>query len=398
MKQQKFIRRVTEFVESRSTGTDGEYTMCSGGNVTLYASCFAAMTLHYLGSLKTTGNKRLEKWVEYINRWQDPETGYFIGPEIVPGELRSPQHNWEHITMHLTAHALPALHVLGGRPKYPLRFAHRFLDRNTLQKWLEQRDWRQAWLEGNNLLFVGQSLIYIRDFENMRAAEDALETYFNWLDAEQDPATGLWGTNGFCDVFEALYGAYHQLLVYWYCKRTVRYARAIMDTVLSMQHADGSFTRSGGGGACEDVDAVYVLVNLYKRTGYKTETVRHALEKALRSILRNQMPCGGFINSRGKSFLQLGIAKTFVPVNTADMFATWFRVHTIAVICQVLWDHPLAEIQWRFNDICSMGWYDSETLERAQELKRCCKQDQVAWPRTFFRRMMCKVQRSIKSL
>ncbi len=301
---QKFIQSVIEFVKSRNTGVQGEYTMCLGGNVTLYASCFAAMTLKYLNALDETDKVGLKKWIDYINRWQDPETGRFIGPEIVPEELTSPQHDWDHVTMHLTAHALPALHVLGGRPLYPLRFAHRFLDQETLKDWLRQRNWKYAWLEGNNLLFVGQFLIYLRDFEHIEKAQDSLNTYFDWLDAEQDPATGLWGTNGYCDVYEALYGAYHQLLVYFYCNRSVHYAENIIDTVLNIQHPDGSFTRSGGGGACEDVDAVAVLVNLYKQTGYRPRAVRYSLHKTLNNILTKQMPSGGFIYCHEKSFSQ----------------------------------------------------------------------------------------------
>ncbi len=48
------------------------------------------------------------------------------------------------------------------------------------------------------------------------------------------------------------------------------------------------------------------------------------------------------------------------------MFSTWFRVHTIALICQVLKDHPLSKIPWRFNGICSMGWYDSKQLQQQE--------------------------------
>jgi hypothetical protein len=400
MDPQNFRQLVIEFVKSRKTGTQGEYTMFPGGNVTLYASCFAAMILHYVNALYDIDKVKRNKWVDYINGWQDSVTGRFIGLEIVPEELTSPKHDWNHVTMHLTAHAIPALHVLGGRPLYPLHFAHRFLDQKNLRDWLDQRDWKDAWLEGNNLLFVGQFLVYLRDFEGKKKAQTALDTYFDWLDAEQDPSTGLWGTNGYCDSYEALYGAYHQLLVYHYCNRPVHYAQRIIDTVLNLQHPDGSFTRSGGGGACEDVDAVDVLVNLYKSIGYKPRALHNALQRVLKIILDSQMPDGGFVYRRGTSFSQLGIPRTFVPVNTPDMFSTWFRVHTIALICQVLQDHPLAQIPWRFNSICSMGWHDSKKLPKPRQYS--LKEQLIfLWSfstRHILRSVIWNIRRSLKNV
>lgn len=357
LESRTFREKVLRFVHSRAGQVAGEYSMCLDGQVTLYSSCFAAMTLHYLNGLDDVGQQGRQAWAEYIKQWQDPETGRFIGPEIAAGELHSELHDWDHITMHLTAHALPALDLLGARPSHPLRFAHSFLDKRKLLAWLDGRNWRLAWLEGNNLLFMGQFLLWLRDVERQREAAEALHLYFDWLDREQDPVTGLWGTNGHCDPYAAMYGAYHQLLVYYFCGRRVPYAERIIDTTLGLQHSDGSFARAGGGGSCEDVDAVDILVNLYKRTGYRSRAVRVALEGALESVLTEQMPDGGFVYRRGAVFSHMGIARTHVPPNTSEMFSTWFRVHTVALACQVLQEHPLSRIGWQFNKTCSMGWH-----------------------------------------
>jgi hypothetical protein len=343
--------------------------MGSGGHVTLYSSCFAAMTLHYLDALKDISKQERRAWIAYIQQWQDEETGRFVGPEIVEDEPTSPRHDWDHVSMHLTAHALPALRILEALPEHPLRFAHRFLDRDVLLAWLQARDWREAWLEGNNLLFVGQFLVWMRDFEQQEEAQGALDLFFDWLNAEQDPVTGLWGTNRHCDAHAAMFGAYHQLLVYYFCDRRVPYAERIIDTTLGLQHSDGGFAREGGGGACEDVDAVDILVNLYKRTGYRSRAVRGALQRALESVLSRQMPDGGFVYRRGDAFSQMGIARTEVPPNTSEMFSTWFGVHTVALACQVLQEHPLARIDWRFNNTGSMGWHKPLPFPKPQKDK-----------------------------
>jgi hypothetical protein len=361
MNIERFKDKVARFVRSRSTGVAGEYTMCEGGEVTLYGSCFAAMTLHYLGELESMDDTHLREWSEYIQRWQDPDSGLFVGPELVLEDITSYKHSYEHLAMHLAVHVLPALTLLDSQPLYPLWFAHRFENPEYLDEWLSRIDWREAWLHGNDLLFVGQLLIYLREVEEREGAALALERYFEWLDGEMDPRTGLWGTNGFCDEYEALYGGYHQLLVYYCCGRGLPYAERTIDTVLQLQRDNGGFSKLFGSGACEDVDAVDVLVNLFERTGYRRRAVRRALRAAISCVLRHQMPDGGFVYRHNALFNDMSLKKTHAPPNTSNLFATWFRVHTLALACQVVGEHPLSRIPWQFNKDCSMGWHDTST-------------------------------------
>ena len=355
------------FIFSLKTSIPGEYRFCPDGQVSLYSSCYAAMALHYVDALQKIAQSERLAWCDYINSWQDPQSGLFVGPELAAGELVRPELYREYAALHLAITVLPALELLGGRPAQPLQFATQFADMAYLQTWLAARDWRHAWKEGNNLLFAGQLLIHLRDNEGLTAAQQALDFYFDWLDAQQDPETGLWGTNGYCSPYPALYGAYHQLLVYYYCERPVHYAARIVDTVLELQQPDGSFSRTPGGGACEDVDAVDVLINLTKRTGYRTSDVRQALTRALPHILRQQAPDGGFVYRWGRSYMQSGALRTFTPANTADIFSTWFRLHTLALIAQVVDDPRLNGVSWSFNHSCSMGWHDKSLKLVPQE-------------------------------
>jgi hypothetical protein len=351
--------RAYSFIKARNTGRIGEFTFCPGGRVSLYASCYAALALRVIGQLEELTEAQRESWCDYINAWQDEETGYYEGPELAPREFTRSDLNETYFRLHLISHVLPALNLLGGEPAYPLSFAREFVDKNHLRKWLEDRDWSRAWKEGNNLLFVGQLLVHLRDSEGEQRAQEALSYFFDWLDGQQDPHTGLWGTDGYCDAYEAVYGGYHQLLVYYYCQRKVPHAEQIIDTVLSLQHPDGSFSRVPGGGACEDLDAIDVLVNLTKRTGYRIEDVQRALRWSLKHILNQQTTDGGFVFRWERSRVDSGMLRTYVPANTADLFATWFRLHALALINEMVIAPVLEGTHWRFNRTCSMGWHDT---------------------------------------
>lgn len=350
---------VLAFVAGLATGVPGEHRMCRDGRVTLYASAFAALTLHELGALESLPEKRRRAWAQYLAGFQDPDTGHFLGPELTRGRNLSRRHGEEHLRMHLTAHVLPALAALGAKPAHPLWFARRFCDLKRLDAWLAARDLSQPWLEGNNLLFAGQFLIHLAEREAEPAAKPALERLTGWLDGRVDPASGLWGTDRGCGRAEALYGGYHQIILYHYLGRPLPHPEALIDSALSLQHPDGGFNLRGGGGTCEDVDAIYVLAAQYPLTDHRRPQVRAALRRALPALLRRRSRDGGFVYRRGESFMHQGLTHTRALAGRGELFSTWFCLHALGLITDVLADHPLAGLKLRFAPVCAMGWHQA---------------------------------------
>jgi hypothetical protein len=353
---QMWARRASGFIEAQYDPEAGGYGSVPGGAVTLYGTIYGLLTRHYLpeGEIAVLPGVR-----RFLAGCQDPETGYFIGPEIrdwaVPPDAK---HDREHLLLHLTCAALPAMQEFGIGVVHPLRFARRFCDSSYLTEWLERRDMTDPWLEGNNLLFVGQLLVYLRDIEGYPHADLALEQWFRWLDDTVDSATGLWGTrDARCSPFVAMCGGYHQLLVYYHEGRPLRSPERLVDTVLRLQHPDGGFSPAGGGGACEDVDAIDILVNIYKRLDYRRPAIRAALRRAADAILRLQNGDGGFPYKRGVAQDHMGIPATRAAADMSTTFATWFRVHTLALLAEVLTDDQRLEMPFRFNRVLSMGWH-----------------------------------------
>lgn len=337
------------------------FKMSETGDVTLYASVFAVMIFHYTGELDKLSDEEKQGWAEYLNSFQDPESGIYRAPEIFESEIQGGGHDEEHLSLHFLAHVLPALDLLGAQPKHPISFAHKFTNLNYLSEWLSRRNWNEAWLEGNNLLFVGQTLVYLKK-NNHSGAEASLEYLMGWLDSEVDPKTGLWGTNGFCDKYKAIYGGYHQLLLYYYLKRPVCYPENLIDTTLSIQHIDGGYSRWNGGGTCQDVDAIDILVNLYKLTDYKRKEIRQSLYRGYHAVLRRVRDSGGFCDRLGHEFMHMGMELTKTPPNVANMFSTWFGIHTLCLTWEVYKnceneDFESVNKRIRFNTSCSMGWH-----------------------------------------
>ncbi|MEW4563914.1 hypothetical protein AB1K70_15370 [Bremerella sp. JC770] len=352
--------RVLQFIQECYLDDSAFYRNCLGGAPTLYAACYALLTRYYLGELdRRRPDASALATLNRILDCQEEATGCFIGPEL---EQWSPPSgsifDREHLIMHQTTTVLSCLETFDRPPKFTLRFAHRFTDLKQLEKWFQERDWSDPWLEGNNLLFVLQLLVYLRDVERIAGAEDSLQYFFSLLDRLVDPSTGLWGTDRGGSIPGGVYGGYHQLLAYYYEHHQVMHPERLVDSVLSLQHVDGGFALRGGGGACEDVDAIDILVNLYKLRDYRRPQIRVALRRCLPHLYRQQVSDGGFLYRRNAVFHHMTIPDTRSEKNQSNMFSTWFRVHTLALIAEVLTDDAsLAELEFRFNPRLSMGWH-----------------------------------------
>jgi hypothetical protein len=202
-------------------------------------------------------------------------------------------------------------------------------------------------------------LVYLRDVEKHPSAQGALKLWFRWLEDHIDPKTSLWGTDGQCSAMQAVYGGYHQLLVYYHENYQIINPAGLVDTVLSLQHFDGGFNPNGNGGACEDVDCVDILVNLYKRHDYRRGDIRFALRRCLRHILELQNHDGGFPYNRDCPQSHMGIPGTDAAPNQSTAFATWFRIHTLALMAEILTDESELQFDFGFTNNLSMGWHKS---------------------------------------
>jgi hypothetical protein len=348
-------RAAQQFIARMHDGATGGCRSVPGGPVTLYGTCYGLLAQTYLGDTFELAPATRR----FIQEGQDPQSGWFVGPELQG--FQAPQgalHDREHLRLHLTCAALPVCSQFNIPVLNPLTAALRFCDIGYLRGWLQARDLRHAWFEGNNLLFAGQLLVHLRDAGGCPQARPALDAWFEWLEEAIDPATSLWGSNGLCSQAEAVYGGYHQLLVYYHEQRPIRNPEGLIDVVLNLQHADGGFHPEGNAGACEDVDCVDILVNLYKLTGARQREIRLALRKCLFHILAQQNPDGGFPYTRNRAQSHMGVPGTGAPANVSTMFPTWFRIHTLALMSEILTDEPqLKDVPFRFSDELSMGWH-----------------------------------------
>lgn len=365
----------------------------------LLSTCFGVLAQETVGTLERSSNQRPQEIAEYILRSQDEYSGLFAPTEIKSEDLLWPLVcDIRYVKYQVTYFALSALTALGKRPLHALRFAERFLDRDYALGWVEAGPWHDPWNHSNRIMFLLRYLLHIAIHEDRVEAYQVYDAVLGELLRQQNPETGLWHGSANSDIQTAVYAAYHFFPFIFWRGILPPYAERIIDSTLSIQHADGLFAPQIGGGACEDLDAIDMLVKFSLVTDHRAKEVKRALFRAFDRILQLQKSDGGFPNyllqplppHDGKSFkrrigemigLDVILGRPYKRVEMsyysgwkrikatrgdADMWAAWFRPLSLNLIVSRYPELGSLPEGARFHKLPGLGWHDVACIKSAK--------------------------------
>ena len=306
----------------------------SSATPVIYASAYAAMTLHLCGKADSLSRTDRRAWVEYLQSHQCDD-GLFRQPEL-DNQLADREDWWG--WRHLTVHVFGALAALGATAAKPLRLLEPLKKPGAIERWLDAQDWgERVAFTSNAVQNWGVMLQYARDFHHDADAGRAMVELLDGLDARQDARSGLWGPLPETPHArsQAVQAAYHFFLLYFCDARPVRHVERLIDHVLATQNPAGGFGVNVPSSACEDIDSIDPLLRLGRLTDYRAGDVRAALERALPWVLSNQNADGGFVFVRGQRFAY-GHELMTTAADESAAFPTWFRLLSLAYLAEGL--------------------------------------------------------------
>ena len=345
---------VIRFIRSNYLGQPGQYrysSVCSAP--TLYSSTYAAMTLSLLGQPLPDR----EQWIQYLCDHQEND-GLFRDPAIWDFGWYKGDPLWCGRT-HLTSHVVIALACLGAVAPKENTFLKPWEDIDWLVNWLENHVWNckgDISQTGNEIMNIGGLLQYERDFHGNPRAGKAVETMLEWLSTHHiDPDSGLWGDDVDLEdplqLSNVVQAAYHWWELFFYDGVPIPYAQQAVESMLKTQNPLGGFGLGVHNrkdpflsSACEDIDTMSPLARLYRMGIAKNEDVRHALQKGVQWVKRNQTPDGGLQFIKNREF-QYGHPNLLGPADGGAMFPTWFRTLTLALTAKALTDEPISLVR-----------------------------------------------------
>ncbi|EHJ45971.1 hypothetical protein DFW101_3687 (plasmid) [Solidesulfovibrio carbinoliphilus subsp. oakridgensis] len=227
--------------------------------------------------------------------------GFFCEPEAERVLADSPVDRvLEMHANYITFQAAGAYAAIDRLPARPVRFYDQFLPAaggQGLARYLtEHCPWhRSPWGAGGMVDNLG-TILDLNLRLGLSGYRGPLAELRQWLDANRDPETGLWGSADVQGLNGQINGAYH-LMRGTYCLQDWPFGQAerIVDAVLADLAAHPAFT-PGRAHGCQDLDHFFLLEQCAaKAPGHRTADVRRAARARLAAILEESAcPEGGF--------------------------------------------------------------------------------------------------------
>jgi hypothetical protein len=210
--------------------------------------------------------------VNVLQGFQSARTGLF---ELLSssGERLAPPEACVHET---TAYFVAALELLGARPIQPLRAIDPQRTPEGMVDFLDALDWSAPRRAAGGAASVAACFAVTGD-----VGPEWFGRYFDWLDAECDPQTGLWRRGVVSDPLAGVGGAYQFYTVYDRFRRPVPHARKLLTTVIELQKGEALYTDDGPGWT--ELCAAFLLDRAFRQSGARCKSVREAFEGLARS-------------------------------------------------------------------------------------------------------------------
>ena len=389
--------QIQDFIFSLNDNKGGFYLQKGFNQSTLMSTSFSILTLELIDSLNILKKK---KYKEFFLQNQDKKSGLFIDPLSRLKDANSIDLESSYIHYQTTAFSISAIDALGGQPNHKLAFLDSFRGKKKLSSFFHTIDWKNAWHESNKIMFLLQFFSY--DFLKNKNEEsyDNIVFILDFLDNYQDPRTGLWGTQYKASTFVGMAAAYHFLIFYKYFNRKINFPNKIFQNVFILQMKDGLFHPFGGGGACEDLDAIDVVS---KVTSELSADSINNIKLAYNALIQNYDKNGGFcwakrpqfpflngikyLNPRSALFnydmvkwiIKNNYIGSFLPffrenyvykysnwdqmkfnIKISDSWSTWFRLLSIATLEKLSPDLKKNDINFKFRGLPSIGWLNDK--------------------------------------
>lgn len=271
-----FIQSVEQIVARHRLVNPGEYTRWLAQNEqgtrdlgsTPYGCANAVNILYTIGALPDSGNER-QAMVRVLQAFQNAQTGLFVNPG-----------NYE---THTTAFLAGALDLLGAKPLYTAEAFRKYESKEALFRFMDGIDWAEnPWLGSH--LGAG---IYASMLLTGTAGDEWEDLYFQWLEENADPRTGLWkkGSLEGAPRFHYLAATFHYVFNFEHARRALPYPRQLLDTCIRA-YREGACIDFAKELGWPDIDFAYLLARVQRRAGERWQEVQEILREIADGLIR----------------------------------------------------------------------------------------------------------------
>ncbi|MGM9514208.1 hypothetical protein ACS5PK_08140 [Roseateles sp. DB2] len=275
--------------------------------------------------------------LDFFDSCQDPVTGFYHEPHREELDASVPRIH-EMSGTYFGYQVGAVLLALGRAPRHPFAFYEALRPSGRLERYMaENMPWDRAPMGAGNMCDHGATMMRAnaRFFDS--AWSEMLQRMRDWLDAHQNPATGLWGSEAPQGKNGLVQAGYHLMRgLHFHDDAPPARCERITDTTLASLQECGVF-QDGQGEGCHDMDHFVVLERMLRYTnGYREADIRAACERRLHQLRHLHREDGAFsFESRG-SITNHNRHEVTAGLAQSDLVGTVFFMETLLRQLRVL--------------------------------------------------------------
>lgn len=268
---------------------------------------------------------------------QDPATGFFHEPHAA--ELDASVHRIHEMSGTYLGYQVAAVMLAAGRaPRHRFAFYDPLLPAGRLERYMAgNMPWQRAPMGAGNMCDHGATMLRANARFFDPEAIEAVQRMRRWLDAHQDPRTGLWGAELAQGRNGLVQAGYHLMRGLHFADGTPpAWCERITDTTLASLDENAVFT-AGQGEGCHDMDHFVVLERMLHFTnGYRAADVRAWCARRIEQLQALHRPDGGFSFEAAGSITNHNRHDVTLGQPQGDLVGTVFFLETLLRQCRVL--------------------------------------------------------------
>jgi hypothetical protein len=316
----------------------GEYKFAKSCELPcLYGTNYACQIYSLAGTLNTSKKSEKEAIANIIYNSQT-EDGFFVDKRLDNScYWNSDWWGKRHIVL-LIIQSLVELETL---PKYPFLWLKEYLNADFMLKWYKEANWNGDNDFDNQVMNIGCSLLYARDYIQMQGAKEAVcilqELILKSISSQTGLIQPIEDKNKKQDYIlsRAVQYTYHLLTLLSYDNIAHPYPIQCFESVKNTQNKFGGFGILPNSSACEDIDSIELLMRISAQEPELKEEAKRIAKKAILWVMSNQNSDGGFVFKRLEKF-HYGHELTSSQPNESNMFAAQFRLLSLAYLGNLL--------------------------------------------------------------
>jgi hypothetical protein len=275
---------------------------------------------------------------------QDPATGFFHEPHAA--ELDASVHRIHEMSGTYLGYQVAAVLLAVDRaPRHRFAFHDPLLPAGRLERYMaENMPWNRAPMGAGNMCDHGATMLRANARFFDPGAMEAVQRMRRWLDAHQDPRTGLWGAESAQGKNGLVQAGYHLMRgLHFTDGEAPAWCERITDTTLASLAESAVFT-DGQGEGCHDMDHFVVLERMLHFTnGYRAGEVRAWCARRLDHLQALHRLDGGFSFEAAGSITNHNRHDVTRGQAQSDLVGSVFYLETLLRLCAVVGE----TVHWR---------------------------------------------------